>query len=143
MRRTGWSWVILAGIALSLAACQQTGSASSGMTLKTSSKPVDVIAYIAKAAQKCWFKTKDRAFGSLRLSSEINSHAGRPRILLVKKSDPRGLPQLVVQAQQAGDASTGHFTRIESFGPLLQTRNGIRINVDISRWSTGNTSCKA
>ena len=98
---------------------------------------------IAKAAQKCWFQSKDRAFNGLRLSSEVNSHAGRPRILLVKKSDPRGLPQLVVQAQKAGSGTSGNYTRIESFGPLLQTRSGIRINVDISRWSTGNTSCKA
>lgn len=97
---------------------------------------------IAKAAQTCWFKSKDVAFRNYRLANEVNSPAGRPRILLVPKSDPSALPKLVVQAEKKGDTTSGNFTDIQAYGPILSTSSGSRITNDVKRWATGNGECK-
>ena len=78
----------------------------------------------------------------MRMSNEVNSYAGRPRFLLVKRSDPNGLPLLVVQAEKKGSSTSGTYTNIQTFGPLLQTTNGKRITDDVSHWSKGNTDCR-
>lgn len=129
------------GFALFILAACQTGSPSPNLSLNTKQTPVSAISAIAQVAQKCWFKSGDRAFRDMRMSSEVNSYAGRPRFLLVKRSDPNGLPLLVVQAEQRGDTASGTFTNIQTFGPLLQTRNGKRITDDVTRWSRKNTDC--
>ena len=125
-----------------LTACQ-TGSPAANQSLKTNKKPVDAVVTIARIAQNCWFKSKDPAFKNTRMSNEVNSPAGRPRILLVKKNDPNGLPLLVIQAEKRGDVASGIHTNIETFGPLLQSRNGKRIVDDVRRWSKGNKDCRA
>lgn len=124
-----------------LAACQ-TGSPSQSISFNLKAPPQRVVASIARSAQECWFKSGDAAFRGLRISSEVNSYAGRPRILLVKRSDPNGLPRLVVQAEARGDTATGKFTNIQTFGPLLQTRAGQRIASDVRRWSNGSSACR-
>lgn len=125
-----------------LMACQ-TGSPSADLSINTKENAQQAVVKIAKNAQKCWFKSGDSAFRGFRLAAETNSYAGRPRFLLVPKNDPGGLPSLVVQAEGKGDASSGKFTNIRTFGPLLSTNEGSRITGDISRWSEGNLSCKA
>ncbi|MEL7430019.1 MAG: hypothetical protein AAFN43_08455 [Pseudomonadota bacterium] len=128
--------------ALLLTGCQ-AGAPSENLSLNSDQKPAEAVAAIARVAQECWFKSGDSGFTGLRMSNEVNSYAGRPRILLVKRSDPDGLPLLVVQAETRGDAASGSYTNIQTFGPLLQTANGKRITDDVSRWSKGNTGCKA
>ncbi|MEO0327727.1 MAG: hypothetical protein AAF217_03925 [Pseudomonadota bacterium] len=125
---------------LALAACQ-SGEPSQGLSLNTKQSPPQAVAGIARIAQTCWFKSKDTVFRDLRMSNEVNSFAGRPRFLLVKRSDPNGLPQLVVQAEEKGDTSSGKYTNIQTYGPLLQTQDGKRITDDVLRWSQGNTAC--
>ncbi len=132
---------ILALPLLGLAACQ-TGSPSASLSINTKDSPVKAISSIAQIAQKCWFKSGDRAFKGMRISNEVNSYAGRPRILLVKRSDPNGLPLLVVQAETKGNTTSGTYTNIQTFGPLLQTNSGKRITDDVSRWSKKNPDCK-
>jgi len=141
MQRTGLVIALFIPLGL-LAACQKTGAPSSNLSLNSKQTPPQAVAAIAKVAQKCWFKSGDTAFKDFRMSNEVNSFAGRPRILLVKRSDPNGLPSLVVQAERRGDATSGKFTNIQTFGPLLQTGNGKRITDDVTRWSKGNTDCK-
>ncbi|MEM7290552.1 MAG: hypothetical protein AAF412_09345, partial [Pseudomonadota bacterium] len=118
-----------------------TGSPSQALSINSKQTPVNAVSAIAKVAQKCWFKSGDRDFRDLRISSEVNSFAGRPRFLLVKRKDPNGLPLLVVQAERRGDAASGQYTNIQTFGPLLQTNNGQRITSDVKRWSKGNRAC--
>lgn len=123
---------------LSLSACQKTpvDGPSGGLTLTTNKAASATIVAIAKTAQTCWFKSKDPAFKSFRLAAEVNSYAGRPRFLLVPKSNPGGLPKLVVQAEPKNGK-----TSVTAFGPMLSTTHGKRITTDIQRWATGSTSC--
>jgi hypothetical protein len=44
------------------------------------------------------------------------------------------LPLLVVQAR-------GGSSRVETFGPLLSEPIGMRINGDVARWVSGDSSC--
>lgn len=137
-------WLILLPLCLFtlLAACQNKGSPAQNLSINTSQAPVQSVAAIARVAQTCWFKSKDPAFSEYRMSNEVNSYAGRPRFLLVRRKDPNGLPHLVVQAESKGDTSSGKYTNIQTFGPLLQTSSGKRISDDVRRWSKGNKSCR-
>lgn len=131
--------LIIAGT-LFLAACQSNNGPVS-TSMNTNQKPETAVAGIAKVAQKCWFKSGDKAFKPYRLANEVSSFSGQPRFLLVPRKNPGGLPLLVVQAEQRGDTASGTFTRINAFGPLLQTKEGNRILSDVNRWSRGNTKC--
>lgn len=124
-----------------LSACQSTEEASGNISINTNQDARSAVVHMAKAAQTCWFKSKDPAFKSFTLAAEVNSHAGRPRFLIVPKSNPRDLPLLVVQAEAKGTSSSGKFTNIQSFGPLLQGKEATRINADIRRWSKGQGGC--
>ena len=139
------SWWKVLGLLFSLliSACQSgSGSPSASLSINSAQKPVQAVASIAQIAQKCWFKSGDKNFNGMRMSNEVNSYAGRPRFLLVKRSDPNGLPLLVVQAEKKGSTASGTYTNIQTFGPLLQTTNGKRITDDVSHWSKGNTDCR-
>ena len=121
----------------------QTGAPSEALSVRSNEKPTPLIVAVAKNAQKCWFKSGDGTFKAYKLANEVNSHSGRPRILLVPRNNPGGLPQLVVQAEQKGSASSGTYTNIQAYGPLLGTSSGKRITDDVKRWSSGNSACKA
>jgi len=132
-------FIILASL-LILAACQ-TKKPPLTTSMNTSQKPEVAVARIAKVAQKCWFKSGDKAFKTYRIANEVNSFAGQPRFLVVPRKNPGGLPLLVVQAQQKGTVASGKFTNINAFGPLLKSESGQRILSDVNRWSKGNTAC--
>jgi hypothetical protein len=124
----------------SLCSCQ-LGAPSESLNLKTATGATPVMVSVARAAQDCWFASKDRAFTNYRMADEINSPAGRPRILLVPRADPSGLPHLVIQAERRGDTATGEYTDIQAYGPMLSTASGKRITDDVARWAGGNSSC--
>ena len=134
------SWMALPFLGLGLASCQ-TGSPSGALSINTSNPPRPSIVNLARTAQTCWFKSGDRAFRPYRLASEVNSHAGRPRFLLVPRNNPTGLPALVVQAENRRSEATGNYTNLQTFGPLLSSNSGKRITDDIRRWNSGNSSC--
>jgi hypothetical protein len=127
-------------VLLPLGACQ-LGAPSEALNLRSNTDATPIMVSIAGAAQNCWFASRDRAFLNYRLAEEVNSHAGRPRILLVPKADPSGLPHLVIQAERRGDAATGKYTDVQTYGPMLSTASGKRITEDVARWADGNTSC--
>lgn len=124
----------------SLAACQL--GPSQALSLKSNDDATQIMVAIATAAQTCWFKSRDIAFSGYRLANEVNSPAGRPRVLLVPKRDPSALPLLVIQAERRGDTASGTYTDIQTFGPILSSSHGKRITDDVKRWSNGNRDCK-
>lgn len=120
-----------------LAACQQTGPKSPGAGARPpsgKSAALRSMEQVATAAHKCWFASKDPAFRPYRFANELNSMSGQPRILLVPAKNFGGLPQLVVQ-------SSGPSGRVDVFGPLTSSKLAPRINADIARWSSGDSSC--
>ncbi len=120
---------------LSLSACQ-SGGPSGEIELSVKQKPHNLMASIARKVQNCWFKSTNPTFRKFRMANEINSYAGRPRLLLVPKHNPTGLPSLVVQAQ-----SKDNLTRLHAFGPLLATHAGKTISADLKNWTSGKTAC--
>lgn len=88
------------------------------------------------AANRCWFKSKDPAFAAYSLAPELSSFSGRPRFLLVPKGRPEQKPLLVVEGQPGSGA-------ISTYGPVMGTSLGPRVQADISRWSAGDGNCDA
>ncbi|MBZ8134697.1 hypothetical protein [Afifella sp. IM 167] len=124
-----------AAAAALLAAC--SSGAKDYLSYSAGSEPHAVASRIADAMRQCWF-AGDAAFSGFIYAPEINSYSGRPRILILRKGEPGGLPQLVVGAEADGRGS-----EVKLFGPLLATASGPRIRADIARWSAGNTTCGA
>jgi hypothetical protein len=89
---------------------------------------------LAAVIGRCWFgENPDAAFAEYQYSPERN--ADQSRVLIVRKSDPTGLPVLVV-APTSGSS-------VDLYGPLLETPNGGRIRTDVERWVKGGESCAA
>ncbi len=88
--------------------------------------------HLASAMKKCWF-SGDPVFAAYRYAPEIN--ASGPRILLVDRKTPHGLPRLVVEPKRAGTA--------DAYGPLLASALAPRIRDDLRRWLKGGSECTA
>jgi hypothetical protein len=58
-------------------------------------------------------------------------------VLLVDKSDPAGLPKLVIEAARAKRGAD-----IKLFGPLMDTAQAERIRADVSFWAGGGRTCR-
>ena len=93
--------------------------------------PTAALQRIARNAARCWTGGE---IGGYAVIPELDTQAGKPRILLIEKGKPRSLPALVIEGQASP-------TRLRSFGPLASAPLSNRINSDIIRWSTGNDSC--
>ena len=114
-----------------LAACTQTG--------KSSLTPRSTMVHVAKQTQACWFAKGTAADPALKgyiMAPEVNSHTGKPRILIVPKNDPGGLPKLVTQAETLQGRTS--FT---TFGPLLATADGPRLDASLRAESRGSKTC--
>lgn len=118
-----------------MSACQSGGPVE-GLNLTINSAPLPLIASIGKSIQKCWFKSGNVNFKPFKLANESNSYAGRPRLLLVPRNNPTGLPSLVIQAEKLNGA-----TKLQLFGPLLSTQTGEYISTDIKNWTAGSSAC--
>ena len=116
---------------LALGGCQQTNS-----NAVKGPSPQAIMVKVATQAQLCWFKKNDPAFTNFSMATELNSHAGRPRVLIVPKNNPAGLPKLVIQAERIVGISG-----VSTFGPLLDSSDGARIQDSVSKWATGNKNC--
>ena len=118
-----------------LSACQSGGPVD-GIKLSSSVEPLPQMVSIARSMQKCWFKSANATFRPYRLANETNSYAGRPRLLLVPRNKPTGLPSLVVQGEKQNGA-----TVIQAFGPLLTSNAGQAISADLRNWISGGSAC--
>lgn len=87
-------------------------------------------------AQTCWKKSKDKDFKSFKVIPELDTRAGKPRILILSAKSGQGLPQYVIEAD-------GTPARVSTYGPLASMAIGRRIDADVARWNAGSKSCKA
>lgn len=106
------------------------------LSYSSSAEPSPLAARLTERARACWFAEGEQAFAGHLYVPELNSHLGRPRILIVRASEPTGLPRLVIQAAQDGRA-----TEVRLFGPLLGGPEGRRIERDVARWVGGAEEC--
>ena len=121
--------------ALLLSNCQQGERIAGPLALEIDAQdPVRVLQQVNSAALNCWVKSGWRDFRPYRLVPELDTRAGKPRILIVKSGDPRGLPQMVIEAD-------GQPVRISTYGPLATSPLSARINDDVIAFSSGRTSC--
>lgn len=121
--------------AAALAACQPDvkvkTSAASGRNAA-----LPTMERVALGARECWFRSKDKAFAKYRMSPELTSMTGKPRILIVPAKNPNGLPLAVVEAQ-------GNPARLSAYGPLMGDPLADRIRADVNRWAAGGEGCGA
>jgi Prokaryotic membrane lipoprotein lipid attachment site len=128
--------IAFAALAL-LSACQtSTTKPRPQGAITVSRAALPVMERVALGARECWFRSKDPAFKAYRLSPELTSQNGRPRILIVPAKNPNGLPLAVVEA-------TGNPARLSAFGPLMNQSLGKRITSDVNRWIAGSDACGA
>ncbi len=95
---------------------------------------IAILQTINQAGQRCWMRPDEKPFRSYRMIPELDTVAGDPRILLVDRNNTTGRPQLVIE-------STSSPVKVSTYGPLVRTKLGGRINADIIRWATGDTRC--
>lgn len=126
--------IVIAGLA-TLPACQRKDGVSS-LRLKDNSAAVALLQKVNTAARECWIKSKDKDFRKYALIPELDTRAGRPRILVVEKKTAQGLPQFVIEAD-------GNPAKILAYGPLGQSPLSGRINSDLAHWAGGGTGCNA
>jgi hypothetical protein len=122
----------LAGLAL--ASCQKSPGASGDYGLAVSTAALPVMERVALAARECWFRSGDAAFKPYKLSPELTSMTGKPRILIVPARNPNGLPLAVIEA-------SGNPARLNAFGPMMGGELGGRIRADVTRWAQGGQGC--
>ena len=122
--------------ACALAACTKTEPPKVSVANPKQESAQTLMVHVAKQVQACWFKRKDPALKKYKMAAEINSFSGKPRILIVPRNKPTALPKLVAQAQRIGGRN-----RFESFGPLLQSSDGPRLNASLRRWANGSKTC--
>ena len=113
-----------------LAGCTQTGQSSGD------GGPQQMMVGVAKQVQACWFGKKDPALKGYTMAPEINSYTGKPRILIVPRNNPGGLPKLVAQAERINGR-----TQFSSFGPMLATSDGPRLDKSLRAWARGSKTC--
>ena len=119
-----------------LAACQ-TGSASKDYAEYASARdPATTAAQIAENVRACWFSGARPAFADYSYAPELNSFSNRPRVLIVPKSDPGGLPKLVIEA-----SATDRGASVKLFGPMMASSEAPAISRDVQRWAGGAAGC--
>ena len=128
-------WVALAGI-LVLTGCQNTPPSADYLAYK-SPQDADITAgRIAENVRACWFDGSRPTFAAYSYAPELNSHSNRPRVLIVPKDDPGGLPKLIIEASASGGGAN-----VKLFGPLMATAEAPAISRDVAAWAGGRTGC--
>lgn len=128
MKRT----IVLLSISGLLAACTQSAPPNN----LASERPQTTMVRVAKQVQACWFGKNDPALKKFKMATELDSFSGKPRILIVPRNRPTGLPTLVAQAERINGRN-----QFSTFGPLLSTQDGPRLNASLQRWAGGSTTC--
>jgi hypothetical protein len=124
-----------AAMMLALAACQSFEAPGGSLTAEVDAPgPVQALQRVNERGLTCWIRSGDRAFRGYALVPELDTRSGDPRILVVRRGNAQGLPQLVISA-------SGDPVRIVTFGPLTGDRLSARINADVLAWSAGRQGC--
>lgn len=96
--------------------------------------PLQLLSAVNENGQKCWIKSGDREFRGLALIPELDTSAGKPRLLIVEKGKAAGLPKLVIEA-------SGDPVKVQTYGPLASSPVSKRINEDVIDWSQNQDDC--
>jgi hypothetical protein len=126
--------MLATGAAVLVAACQ--GTPKDYAELHSRQSPGAVAAHISENVGDCWFSGARPAFSELIYAPELNSFSGKPRVLIVPKAEPHGLPRLVIEASAAKRG-----TSVKLFGPLMASAEAPAIARDVERWAGGRTGC--
>jgi hypothetical protein len=126
---------MLSGIALLLGACK-TSQPIDYTLLHAHQEPVAMASHISERVGACWFGGDRPAFAEYSYAPELNSFSDRPRVLIVDKSNPTGLPQLVIEVVKAKRGSD-----VKLFGPLMSSGEASAIYRDVGRWAGGARDC--
>jgi hypothetical protein len=127
------AFVGLLGMTL-LAGCQS--APKDYVEIRAPQDPVTVASHIADNIGTCWFSGKRSSFADYSYAPELTSYSNRPRVLIVPKNEPHGLPQLVVEASAAKRG-----TSVKLFGPMLASGEAAAIHADVARWAGGASGC--
>jgi len=129
--------VLLVALGLTVAGCARSPAPPvSKAPVARNDTGLDRMERLALTANRCWFKSGDPAFAAYTLAPELSSFSGKPRFLLVPRGRVEARPLLVVEGFSGS-------TRVDSYGPLLQTPLRPRLETDLARWRAGSTSCDA
>jgi hypothetical protein len=120
---------------LAIAGCK-TSEPTDYMLLHANQDPVTIASRIAGHVGNCWFDGSREAFAEYSYAPELTSYSDRPRVLIVPKADPNGLPLLVIEVLKADRGSD-----VKLFGPLMGTAESNVIYNDVSRWAGGAREC--
>jgi hypothetical protein len=126
--------VTFAAAGLFLAACQSTPQ--DFVALHSGGDPGKTAELIAHNVGACWFGGKRKGFEGLSYAPELSSDS-RPRVLVVEKDDPGGLPKLVIEVAKAKRGSD-----VRLFGPLLDSGDAAQIRADVAFWAGGGRTCR-
>ena len=118
-----------------LASCQSSGP-KDYVDFRSYQDPVTTASRIAESIGSCWFGGERDAFAEYSYAPELTSYSNRPRVLIVPKDEPHGLPVLVVEAVRED-----RQTRVKLFGPLMAGSESTAIARDVERWAGGSTGC--
>ncbi len=125
---------LLSGLsALTIAGCQSERPGGS-MNLQVANAAVPALQTVNERAHVCWIRSGDRAFRGLAVIPELDTHSGKPRILIVERGKAQGLPRFVIEA-------SGKPASVVTYGPLAGAGLSARINTDVARWAAGDPSC--
>ena len=119
-----------------LSACQTGGASRDYAEFRSSQNPGATASRIAENVRACWFGGERSAFAQYSYAPELNSYSGRPRVLIVPRADPAGLPKLVIEASAAE-----HGAIVKLFGPLMASAEAAAISRDVARWTGGASGC--
>jgi hypothetical protein len=127
---------LLLSVLVTVSGCQTEKNETSVTAKRDNSAAIAALQTINTNAQACWMKSKDKEFRKYRVIPELDTRAGKPRILIVSSKSTQGLPQYVIEAD-------GTPARLSTYGPLSGESLGSRIDADVNRWQSGGKGCKA
>lgn len=129
--------ILIFGTFLVIAAgCQTEKNQNASSAKRDNTAAILALQTINTNAQACWMKSRDKEFRQYKVIPELDTRAGKPRILIVSSKSAQGLPQYVIEAD-------GTPARLSTYGPLSGEALGTRIDADVNRWQNGGKGCKA
>lgn len=125
----------LSAVLLALSACQTPDPGITSFSAQSDEKIGRLMPRLVALASKCLAGT-GKPFPQYRVSSELNSLSGQPRILLVRRDDTQGLPGLVILGQVQDNG-----TALSVFGRLLSADGDRSVVRNVRSWADGGTDC--